>query len=147
MRYRITSHLLIIAALMSYSTVSNANPLDENCQPNTLTDKARAVAFTERFWTGKIEELRAFKANREKELRLAPLEYQREIQQMQYRFRRDRIELPEMYQGDLRVLTLQSERDEMAATQQLYRELPIINRRWIAWAEKCIAYAEMERYR
>jgi len=137
--------LTVVACLLMASNRSQAdNLLNHDCKPESLFDRARAYVTPASFWEQKVIALEQFKEEMILQLKLLPLEYKREMDELRYQFRKDRIEIPEMYQGDLAEFTLTAEREAIASTQQLYRELPAINREWIRWADKCIGYAQSQ---
>ena len=135
-------NIKVLALFLAFQvTHSIAAPLDESCQPKSFSDKAQAKLMPSKFWRSKIEELVRFKDARLREIRLNPTEYKMAMEQLRYEARRDRIDNPWMYEGDLAAETIALERANFAATHKLYRQLPAINRKWIGWADRCIAHA------
>ena len=135
--------------LMVLSPFANARdelipsrPLTESCQPLGMIDEIKLKFDSGKYWESKIAILRQYKNATTKFLKIAPIEMQREIRDIQSEIMKDRMLVPEMYSGDLAKITQQLDAENLIATRDLWIMMIQDARRNIAWADKCLDIAE-----
>ena len=119
-----------------------ARPLTELCQPLGVIDELKLKFDPDEYWRSKITILRQYKNATSKFLKIAPIEMQREIRNIQSEIMKDRALMPEMYSGDMAKITQQLDAENLIATRDLWVMMIQDARRDIAWANKCLGIAD-----
>lgn len=117
-------------------------PLTESCEPLGMTDKLKIKFDEKAYWQKTKSVLRQYKAGTLLFLRIAPVEMERELRNIVAEHRKDRILIPEMYQGDLAQMTLEMERDSINATRALWYKMIGSARQDVLWADKCLSIVD-----
>ena len=131
---------LILTAMSSRAEVAHipSRPLTIACEPLGTVDKIKVRLDRQAFWTSKNRELQSYKNEVLTFLRVAPLELERELRDLQLEMRKDRLLVPELYQGDLGRITQKLETESLMTTREMWMTLIQKARQDVAWADKCL---------
>jgi hypothetical protein len=131
---------LIVTAIYSRAEVIQipSRPLTNACEPISTVDKIRMRFDRQAFWSSKNRELQSYRNGVLTFLRVAPLELERELRDLQLEMRKDRLLVPELYQGDLGPITQKLEAESLIATREMWVTLIQQARQDVAWADKCL---------
>jgi len=121
-----------------------SRPLTESCQPLGMMDEFKLKFDKGAYWQTKLRILQQYKNGTLTFLRIAPIEMQREMQNLLADQRKDRMLVPEMYQGDLAQMTRELEQENMRATRDLWRMMIRDARQDVLWADKCLSVANSQ---
>lgn len=121
-----------------------SRPLTESCQPLGMMDELKLKFDKSAYWQTKLRILKQYKDGTLTFLRIAPIEMQREMQNLLADQRKDRMLVPEMYQGDLAQMTRELEKENMRATRDLWRMMIRDAKQDVLWADKCLSFANSQ---
>ena len=121
-----------------------SRPLTESCQPLDMMDELKLKFDKGAYWQMKLRILQQYKGGTLMFLRIAPIEMQREMQNLLADQRKDRMLVPEMYQGDLAQMTRELEQENMRATRDLWHMMIRDAKQDVLWADKCLSVANRQ---
>lgn len=118
-----------------------SRPLTDSCQPLGMMDEVKLKFDKGAYWRTKKKILQKYKDGTLMFLRIAPIEMQRELQSLLADQKKDRILVPELYQGDLAQMTREQEVENMQVTKDLWIMMIRDAKKNVLWADKCLAVA------
>jgi hypothetical protein len=136
--------LLILCLVFAASAEAQEPPLDDSCKPNSLADKLKHSYDSKSFYQKKQQDILKFKEDFIKHARLVPLNHKQDLENARVEMYREAIMVPEMYQGEMLAITIQVNRELLAAITESWVASAAYYRKNIDWADKCLNYIDAQ---
>tara|TARA_R110000782_G_scaffold265549_1_gene359351 strand:+ start:314 stop:742 length:429 start_codon:yes stop_codon:yes gene_type:complete len=131
---------LIFCLIFVASAGAQERPLDGYCGPNSISEKIKHAYDTKSFYRAKRHEVLEFRDKSIKNVRLVPLNHKQDVDNARAEMRREAVMFPEMYQGEMRALNIELNRELLSSINGFWSASRLQFKEDIEWTDKCLEF-------